>query len=346
MALKTALLGTVVAAAASAAFGGAATAASINGWYIGLEGGAAWIEDWEHALFTPALTASASYDTGWAVLATVGHAWGSGWRLEFEGGYRANDLDQYTFLGTPVTFVGGDLWEVTLMANVLYDIHVTDRLSISLGAGAGGDFANQTFTVGPFTFEDDDWNFAYQGIGGLNYMIGQQTALVLNYRYTRVHEPDFFAPFLINQEDLVKHTATIGLRYALQAPAAYIEPDQPPPAPGPMAPPPRQFIVFFGFNKYNLTSEAMRVIAEAVVAAKETGSATVLISGHTDTVGSHRYNERLSMRRANVVKAEMVRQGVSPAAITSIGKGETELLVQTADGVKEPQNRRSTIDLN
>ena len=104
--------------------------------------------------------------------------------------------------------------------------------------------------------------------------------------------------------------------------------------------------MFFGFNKYNLTSEALRVISEAVVAAKETGSASILITGHTDTVGSNGYNERLSMRRSNVVKGEMVRQGISTSSISANGKGETELLVQTADGVKEPQNRRSSIDLN
>jgi OOP family OmpA-OmpF porin len=109
--------------------------------------------------------------------------------------------------------------------------------------------------------------------------------------------------------------------------------------------PSRQFIVFFGFNKYNLTSAALRVIAEAVIAAKETGSATVLITGHTDTVGSPDFNQRLSMRRSNAVKSEMVRQGVSAAAISTTGRGETELLVQTNDNVKEPQNRRATIDV-
>jgi OOP family OmpA-OmpF porin len=88
------------------------------------------------------------------------------------------------------------------------------------------------------------------------------------------------------------------------------------------------------------------VIGEAVAAAMDTGSASVLVTGHTDTVGSNKYNERLSMRRSNSVKAEMVREGIPTAAITATGKGETELLVQTADGVKEPQNRRASIDLN
>jgi outer membrane protein OmpA-like peptidoglycan-associated protein len=42
----------------------------------------------------------------------------------------------------------------------------------------------------------------------------------------------------------------------------------------------------------------------------------------------------------------MVRQGISAAAINTGGKGESELLVQTTDNVKEPQNRRATIDVN
>ena len=201
----------------------------------------------------------------------------------------------------------------------------------------------------PASAEDDEWNLAYQGIVGLNYMIAQRTAVFLNYRYLRVVSPEFdYRPTLTvfqnGADDFVKHAATIGIRYALQSTPSYVDTEPPPAAAS--SGPPRQFIVFFGFNKYNLTTEANRVISEAVVAAKETGSASVLITGHTDTVGSNIYNERLSMRRSNVVKGEMVRQGISTSSISASGKGETELLVQTADGVKEPQNRRSTIDLN
>jgi outer membrane protein OmpA-like peptidoglycan-associated protein len=221
-----------------------------------------------------------------------------------------------------------------------------------LGAGAGADYADLDLTFGPVSFDADNWSFAYQGIAGLNYAIGRQTQLFLNYRYLRIVDPEFdYRPaagiFLTNGDDAVKHAATIGIRYALQTPTVMSDIAPPPSAPEPMtATIPRQFIVFFGFNKYNLTSEAMRVISEAVIAAKDTGSATVLITGHTDTVGSNTYNMRLSMRRSNTVKSEMVRQGIPSSAISASGKGETELLVQTADGVKEPQNRRATIDLN
>jgi OOP family OmpA-OmpF porin len=348
MTLRSVLLGTAFAVACGGALGGTAQAAQINGWYVSLEGGANWIEDWDHSFF--ATPSTASFDTGWAVLASVGYGW-NGWRLEFESGYRENDLETYTLGPAVFTGLDGDLWEATFMANVLYDIQLTNNFSLSLGVGAGGDFADGEVTLGALTFEDDDWNFAYQGIAGLNWAVGQQTSLFVNYHYLRVVDAEFdFRPplnaFLNNADDIVKHTVSLGLRYAFDAraePMAYEAP--PAPASAPMAAP-RQFIVFFGFNKYNLTSEALRVISEAVVSAKETGSASVLITGHTDTVGSGGYNQQLSMRRSNAVKGEMVRQGVPVSAITSTGKGETELLVQTADGVKEPQNRRATIDLN
>jgi len=345
MTLRSALLGTALAVA----FGGAAEAAQINGWYVSLEGGANWIDEWNFSSF--ATPSQATFDTGWAVLASVGYGWDN-FRVEFEAGYRDNDLDVLTTGGAPLTSASADLWEATFMANVLYDIHLTDDFSVSLGAGAGGDFANADLSFGGPSFEDDNWSFAYQGIAGMNYAVGRQTALFLNYRYLRVVDAEFdFRPsaavFFNNADDIVKHTATFGIRYALQSPSVMTDmtPTAPPPEPMSSAAP-RQFIVFFGFNKYNLTSEALRVISEAVVAAKDTGSATVLITGHTDTVGSNDYNMRLSMRRSNAVKAEMVRQGIPTSAISSNGKGETELLVQTADGVKEPQNRRATIDLN
>lgn len=349
MTLRSAWLGTAFAVACGGAFGGAAHATPLEGWYIGLEGGAGVVEDWN--FIDNATPAMASFDTGWLALGTVGYAWQNHLRVEFEAGYRYNELDTYSFVGVPDPAISGDLWEATAMANLLYDLYLTDDLALSLGAGAGGDFANLQLTNGVVSGEVDQWNLAYQGIAGVSYSIARQTSLFVNYRYLRVVSPEFdFRPvpndILRDGDDIVKHALTIGLRYALQGPQAYVDSAPPPPPPVQPSGAPRQFIVFFGFNKYNLTSEAMRVISEAVVAAKETGSASLLITGHTDTVGSNQFNDRLSMRRSNAVKGEMVRQGIAASAITTSGRGETELLVQTADGVKEPQNRRATIDLN
>jgi outer membrane protein OmpA-like peptidoglycan-associated protein len=350
MTLRAILLGSAFTLACA----GTASADRITGWYVGLEGGASWVDEWNNTFNGAAHTAK--FETGWLALATVGYSWTSPWRIEFEAGYRDNEIDSYRTTAGVLTASGGTLWEATAMANILYDLSLTDKLSLSLGAGAGGDFSNfeLTGTAGLGAAEDDGWNFAYQGIAGVNYMVGRRTALYLNYRYLRVHEPDYRLIYpgpntrlIAGNDDYEKHAATLGIRYALQpAEAPYVAPPPAPPSPAAPSAPPRQFIVFFGYNKYTLTSEAQRVISEAVTTAKQEGTASILITGHTDTMGTNAYNQRLSVRRANTVRAEMVRQGIANGAITSTGKGESELLVQTADSVKEPQNRRATIDLN
>ena len=69
------------------------------------------------------------------------------------------------------------------------------------------------------------------------------------------------------------------------------------------------------------------------------------IVGHTDTVGSPSYNQNLSECRADAAKTNLVARASPDGAISTSGRGEAELMVQTGDGVKEPQNRRATIDL-
>lgn len=356
MKIRSLLLG----AAASLALGSAANASTINGWYVSLEGGGNWVEDWDHTFFTTngaglitdTNLASASFDTGWAVLASVGYGFGGGWRAEFEAGYRDNDGDGYTFNGAPVlaTVLDGQLREASFMLNVLYDIPLTERMTFSLGAGAGGDFAMADVTINSLPFEDDHWSFAYQGIAGLSYDIGSQTSLFVNYRYFRATDMEFdlrpAAPAFIEGDDVVKHTATIGLRYAFgaaPAPAPMVEAPPPPPPAEPMAP--REFIVFFGHNKSNLTPEALTVIKQAADAAKQFGSASILVVGHADRSGSDAYNQKLSLRRGGNVKGALVSEGISGGAISVSGKGESDPMVPTADGVREPQNRRVHIQL-
>jgi len=69
------------------------------------------------------------------------------------------------------------------------------------------------------------------------------------------------------------------------------------------------------------------------------------VTGHADRSGSDAYNMALSLRRANAVKDQLVREGIPASAITVVGRGESQPLVQTADGVREPQNRRVEIVL-
>ena len=89
----------------------------------------------------------------------------------------------------------------------------------------------------------------------------------------------------------------------------------------------------------------MQVVQQAVQTAKTSGLVRVVVTGHTDTVGSLAYNQRLSERRANAVKDEMVREGLGAGDIMTVGRNFSDPLVPTGPGVREPQNRRAVIDL-
>jgi hypothetical protein len=113
----------------------------------------------------------------------------------------------------------------------------------------------------------------------------------------------------------------------------------PPPPPTSMAQAP-SYLVFFDWDKSDLSPQAMATIGQAAAAYKATGSARIADVGNTDTSGSTGYNMALSIRRADAVKGALIQNGVPASAIDSAGRGETNLLVPTADGVREPQNRR------
>jgi outer membrane protein OmpA-like peptidoglycan-associated protein len=102
-------------------------------------------------------------------------------------------------------------------------------------------------------------------------------------------------------------------------------------------------MVFFDWDRSNLSQQALSTIQQAANAYKTKGNARITATGHTDTSGPEAYNMALSLRRANTVKDALVRNGVPATAIAVVGRGEQGLLVQTADGVREPQNRRVEI---
>jgi ABC-type transporter MlaC component len=99
-------------------------------------------------------------------------------------------------------------------------------------------------------------------------------------------------------------------------------------------------LVFFDWDKSDLSPQAMATINQAATAYKASGSARIMTVGNTDTSGSTDYNMALSVRRADAVKRALIQNGVPAAAIETAGRGQMNLLVPTADGVREPQNRR------
>jgi len=104
-------------------------------------------------------------------------------------------------------------------------------------------------------------------------------------------------------------------------------------------------MVFFDWDSTKLSDASMNVLSQARDAFVAKKATRVTATGHTDTTGTEAYNMALSLRRANTVKDALVKLGVPAAAITTVGRGEAGLLVQTGDGVREPQNRRVEITL-
>jgi iron complex outermembrane receptor protein len=125
---------------------------------------------------------------------------------------------------------------------------------------------------------------------------------------------------------------------AAAAPAAYT----PPPVQA-TAPVPKSYLVFFDFNKSDLTPQATQIVDQAAANAGPAKVTRLTVTGHTDTVGSDAYNMRLSRRRAESVAAQLEKDGIASSEIEIVAKGKRDLLVPTADGVKEPQNRRVQI---
>jgi outer membrane protein OmpA-like peptidoglycan-associated protein len=122
-------------------------------------------------------------------------------------------------------------------------------------------------------------------------------------------------------------------------PAAAVAPAAPPPAIAPA----RTYLVFFDWDRADLTARASQIIAEAATASTHVQVTRIMCNGYTDTSGTPKYNLDLSLRRANTVANELVRDGVPRGEIDIKGFGETHPLVQTGPGVREPQNRRVEI---
>ncbi|TVQ56599.1 MAG: OmpA family protein [Rhodobacteraceae bacterium] len=104
-------------------------------------------------------------------------------------------------------------------------------------------------------------------------------------------------------------------------------------------------VVFFGFDRSDLTAAAMATIDEIVGSLSDAVSA-ISVVGHTDTVGSLQYNQGLSERRAASVANRMVSLGVDPGIITRAGRSWTEPAVDTGPNVREARNRRVEITVS
>jgi outer membrane protein OmpA-like peptidoglycan-associated protein len=106
---------------------------------------------------------------------------------------------------------------------------------------------------------------------------------------------------------------------------------------------PGPFIVFFEWDKSDVTPEAGSILDNAVTQYQSCNNAQIMLAGYTDTSGAAKYNVGLSQRRADAVKAYLASKGIPDGVMTTEAFGETRLRVQTSDGVREVQNRRVEI---
>jgi outer membrane protein OmpA-like peptidoglycan-associated protein len=113
----------------------------------------------------------------------------------------------------------------------------------------------------------------------------------------------------------------------------------------PLQPHVKNFKILFDFNRASLTAEGRAVVAQVVETAKTNRVVKIAVTGHTDGVGSDRYNRRLSLSRAEAVKNALVAAGIDAARISVNGVSFHAPLVETARAVAEPENRCAFVDL-
>jgi OOP family OmpA-OmpF porin len=323
-----------------------------------------------------------SMRSGLAGEASVGWGFGEltpfgGPRVEIEGNYSQNQFQSVSV--APGIFVpagnrfsaGGREQKYGAFANLIWDFDIgvpwvypyigggagyqwslwNARFNNVLGAGAG------TPSVTQFSSNNTQGSFAYQGIIGVSFPILPVPGLSIStdFRYiglsgNRNYKANisgvnsagaFFSdPAGISTSGNHNYTFLLGVRYAFN-----VAPPPPPPAPivAPAPAPARSYLVFFDWDKATLTDRARQIIREAAENSTRVQYTRIEVNGYTDTSGSAAYNQRLSVRRAEAVAAELVKNGVPRNAITVQGFGETHLLVPTGPNVREPQNRRVEI---
>ena len=308
------------------------------GLYVGAIGGVNWMfnNSFNLSASIPGAfvngSANSNWNMGWAAGGMVGYDF-IGPRVELEGIYRDNTGN--------IGNVGVDFNQTTVMANILYDFIPGGTIVPYIGAGAGIAFLNTNL----LNVSASSSQFAFQAILGVGFNIDPMFRLNIEGRYYGTSTPNFTyngnvggTPFIVTgspNNNNVSLLASIQVRFGAPATLPPIPPSRPADV--------KSFMVFFDWDRSNLSAQALNTIKQAADQFKATGNARITATGHADRSGPENYNMALSLRRANAVKDALVREGVPATAISVVGKGESQPLVPTADGVREPQNRRVEI---
>ncbi len=367
MRARSALLAATCLMAPLAMAPGVARAQQVSGLYIGAGAGVNLLQTETITNFGNLLgipyrrTPKIKFDVGYVGLGSVGYGLGNGLRVEVEGNFRNNSIRG---IGT-LTAQHGDSEKYGAMVNALYDFDLTDYYGITaftpyVGVGAGYayeriDGLRASTNLVSFTSNRGSSQFAYQGIVGVGFPLTSITpglSVTAEYRFFGTPHNASYPTVLTSDgvkftgklkvADDLNHSILVGLRYAFNT-----EEPVPPPAPAPVvapAPQPsRTYLVFFDWDRADLTARAKQIIADAATNAGRVSATRIEVSGHADRTGTAQYNQALSLRRAQNVASELMHDGVQQNMIDIRAYGDTKPLVPTAAGVREPQNRRVEI---
>ena len=364
MRLRTLLAASTIVAAPTLAM-----AQPIDGLYVGA--GALYnYKQNEHTQRSPGVGLTSGqlrFDAGgYGGVGSVGYGLGNGLRFEIEGDYRQQSLRNF---GTSVPRANGGSTQQDygVMANALYDVDLRPYgvafMTPYVGVGAGyqwshlNGFASTNAATGNVTHIGGTYgNFAYQGIVGAAFPVQAVPGLAFTaeYRFLGILGDQSFSGQTfsaagtgrrgnVDITENLNHSVMVGVRYAFNT-----APPAPAPIPVSQVPavaPSRTYLVFFDWDRADLSDRARQIVAEAAQNSTRVQTTRIEVQGNADRSGTPAYNQGLSLRRAQTVAAELVKDGVPSSQIDIQAFGDTRPLVPTAAGVREPQNRRVAIIL-
>lgn len=370
MRIRTALLAmTSMVAAPSLAM-----ASTITGPYVDMGAGYNLLQNQHNHYAQTGQSGTIRHTTGFNGYLSTGWGFGNGLRVEVEGTY--NQTHARTISGGVVSAQPGHHRAYGKdqgyggFINVLYDIDLKQfgiDAPVTPFVGVGAGYLWQHYRLGlrhgtnVANMNSTRGGFAAQGIVGAAYDIPGVPGLALTTQYRFIGQTASDSGVNIgNFHNTGHHRVTMGTRYTHQfilglRYAFNNAPPPPPPAPHVVVPPAptpaRTYLVFFDWDKSDLTARAREIVSQAAQASTHVQTTRIEVNGYTDNSAAHpgprgtKYNQGLSLRRANSVKAELVRNGVPANAIDIHGYGDTNPLVATAKNTREPQNRRVEIIL-
>ena len=338
-------------------------------WYVELDGGAMIVEDFDFDIGATNNAATQDNDYGYDFGGIVGYDFGA-FRLEAEASYREADPDVIGtngVVGIPAATAGnqllgaydvaGDANALSFMVNGLLDFGPDDGLQGFVGGGVGiarVNIHNSIKAVGPGFLDDSDSGFAWQAIAGVRAPLSDHWDVGLKYRFFNANNIDLVDTAGRAVSTKWRSHSVLGSFIYNFGGAPAEEPivaPPPPPPPQVIAPPPPPppvcnkgpYIVFFDWDKSDITPEAADILNNAISAYANCARVPIMLAGYTDRSGSTRYNQGLSERRNASVRAYLTARSIPDDVITSQGFGESNNRLPTADGVRELQNRRVEI---